>query len=138
MRRSLNAPHIPLQRTQMQRALARQFGKPEVFEPHGLPRRIDHGRDSLEPAPTELRTHAALGLSVGEGLAERLGLDGAHRHALPVDGVEAADRVTKGDQFFWEAAELLIPPQTADKAEAPDLRQGLTVGDRLVDVWHGK
>ena len=56
----------------------------------------------------------------------------AHRHALAIDRIEAADGIAENDQPFRKVLEPVIAmPQAAGKAEVFDLRQGLALTDRL-------
>src|SRR5918998_4616272 len=139
MRRPMDPPHVPLQQLQPDRPPGRQLRETEVLERHAGPGCVHDRRDAAEPEAAEPRPQPALAAGAGEGPPEGLGLDRAHRHALAVDRVEAADRVAQGDQPGGEAPEPVVaPPQAAGEGVGRDAGEGLEAAERLVDVGHGQ
>jgi hypothetical protein len=81
---------------------------------------------------------AAARFAAGEAVAQRGCLQGGYRHALPVDRVEAADRVPDDQKPGGELAQPLVaPPQAGREPVGADLGERFGVADRGEDVRWG-
>ncbi len=108
MRGALNMVHVPLQRSQMQRALVCQFGETQVFQQPSIPGSIDNRLDGVEPGPRKVGAKTPFRPGLPEHLAEHLGLNGTYGHPLAIDWVETADGISKSDEALGRAVKLLI------------------------------
>ncbi len=134
MRRPVDAVHVPSQRPQAGRLYVFHLRKAEVFQQHALPGRIDDRPDRCEPAPSEVGTDPAFVARAGQRLVETFRLDRAHRHALPVDRIEAADTVAEDDHAPREGAQRLVALSlAAGEPVMDDLRQRLGRTDGVMD-----
>src|SRR5207247_2094178 len=77
-------------------------------------------------------------LAAGQAVAQRGGLQRGDRHALPVDRVEAADRVPDGQQSGGEVAQPFVaPPQVGREPVGADVTERFRVADRGEDERWG-
>jgi hypothetical protein len=98
------------------------------------PRRVNHPRDLGEKRRSEPGERVRLSGTFAEKLAEQTAFLGGNTHPLPVDRIEAADRVAKRQQSARKFIEpLKMPPDARRKPEARDLAKLLGPGDRVVD-----
>jgi hypothetical protein len=83
----------------------------------------------------KVRTKASLLFRRGESLVEGLGLDSAHGHALAVDRVEAANRITQYDKPRGEVPEPLVAMSYASREMIMHhIGQWLAMPDRLIQL----
>jgi hypothetical protein len=134
----VDALHIPLQRPDGGGTSIGQFRKAKVLEPHSVPSPVDDRGDAPEPVPDEVGSEIRR-LRPGERRCQGFRLDRADGHPLTIDRVEAADRVTHGDQAGGVIAQALVKAAlAADEPIGRDLRQRLRIDDAFPNARHGQ
>src|SRR5215210_1244516 len=124
-----NVAEVPVDDACCKRPAARNARMGEVRSGGELPRGVHDLRDAPVEAAWQIR------LSVVQALFEGLGFERSDRHALAVDGVEAAQGVACDEKAFGELAKtLVVPSEVGREVVLPGLAKWLGVLDDLMDV----